>query len=70
MHWKGSVMRLLVDLLWIVLSMILFSAGITFIVVSMIASMNGDKVGGAIGVVMGLFAMGLAMGFLDKRDML
>lgn len=63
-------MKLLVDLLWILLSMFLFSAGITCIIASLLVSVDGDKVGGAIGVVMGLFSIGLAMGFLDKRDML
>ena len=63
-------MNLLQDICWIILSMVIFCAGLLCIVVALWTTLMGDKLGGAIGIAIGFIAMGLALGTLDRRGML
>ena len=58
------------DICWIILSIVLFCAGLLCIVAALWTTLMGDKMGGAIGIVVGFGAMGLALATLGRRGML
>lgn len=63
-------MNLLQDICWIILSMVVFCAGLLCLAAALYTTVMGDKMGGAIGIVTGFIAMGLALATLDRRGML
>jgi len=63
-------MNLLMDVCCFVLALVVFCIGLLCIGWALVLTVTGDKMGGALGIVIGFIAMGFALHWMDTRGML